>query len=595
MRISTLTNWAYAATLILTGLSGAAFISAAHSAQEERLAVEEHLRIDVIAEDLALGVEKLSDEARLYAMRRTARHRDSYVHQREVVGSLDGALERARAADPVAGERAAIDEAERQLVELERIEDAAVAAVAEGRTDLARSMLFGAEHERAQAAVLTALESFRALATARTETRMNAAHRASDLAGLVARITLGITALVFLAVLYFILRRRVALPLARMAGIVTKLADHDYDVDVPDDRRRDEIGEMAQAIQVFRQTGLERERLEAERLADQRVKDGILQMMHRLQACETRDELAGVVACFAPQTFPALAGALYVMDQGGNGLVRAADWLNPVQADAVFAATACWGLRRGRPHVSNAEAHDIACPHIHSGDAIGLCLPLHAQGETIGLLYLEERPEIEDSASRVFLDLMADNIALALANLRLRERLADLAVLDGLTGLKNRRALDQRLASLSEEEAVACVMIDIDHFKRFNDTFGHDAGDAVMTHVAQMMKETLGAAGEAYRFGGEEFTLVIPGASAADARAHAEALRLRISEAQLAHHGRMLGRISISLGVAAAPGDGPPATLLRQADGALLHAKQNGRDRTVLAGELSPDVQRQRA
>jgi len=166
---------------------------------------------------------------------------------------------------------------------------------------------------------------------------------------------------------------------------------------------------------------------------------------------------------------------------------------------------------------------------------------------------------------RIYLDLMSDNVALALANLRLRERLASLAVRDALTGLFNRRCLDEALNRRPREAPgpLACIMVDIDHFKRFNDQFGHDAGDAVMQHVAQIMRETVQDAGAAYRFGGEEFTILLPGAEAPAALELAERLRGQIAAAPLAHHGRMLGHITISLGLAVSPADGPTATLLR--------------------------------
>jgi diguanylate cyclase (GGDEF)-like protein len=215
-------------------------------------------------------------------------------------------------------------------------------------------------------------------------------------------------------------------------------------------------------------------------------------------------------------------------------------------------------------------------------------VPLTAQGDTIGLLYFEERPELAPvhAAPRLFLDLMADNVALALANQRLRERLASLAERDGLTGLLNRRRLDESLRALKPDEPLACLMLDIDHFKRFNDEFGHDAGDAVMQHVAQILRETTEGVGSAYRFGGEEFTVLLPATDAAAAHQLAERVRTQVAAASLAHHGRMLDRISISLGLAVAPADGPATTVIRSADAALLQAKAAGRNRTVAAADL---------
>jgi HAMP domain-containing protein len=268
MRISTITNWAYGITVLLTGLSGAAFLTAANAAEREREAVEQHLVFDVMAEDLAVGVEKLSDEARLYAMRGDARHLDAYHYEASEVQTRERAIERVRAMGAAPGELAAIVEAERNVGELARIEHTAVAAVQRGDAPAAQALLFGPEHERAQAIVLASLDHFRALVTARTETALNQARRDSDQASLIAKLMLGLTAALFLGVLYFVLSRRVAAPLKRMTAIVMRLAKQDYAVEVPSAPRDDEIGDMTQAIQIFRSNGLERERLEAERRAD---------------------------------------------------------------------------------------------------------------------------------------------------------------------------------------------------------------------------------------------------------------------------------------------------------------------------------------
>jgi diguanylate cyclase (GGDEF)-like protein len=519
-------------------------------------------------------------------MRKDPRHLAALDAAGDKVRAREQALDTARSVGASPEELATIAEAERDLGDLTRLEGVALKAGQAGDDDGARGILFGPDHERAEAGVVSALDQFRVLTAMRTSAEMRRAREVSDAAGAVAKVMLAATALLFLAVLYFVLRRRVAVPLSQMTGIVMRLARQDYAVEVPNDHRRDEIGDMTQAIQVFRENGLERDRLEAEQRADQQAKDAILQMMHRLQSCHALDELGEVVACFAPQVLPDLAGGLYVMETRQSALVLVSSWLEPAYSSQSFAPTACWGVRRGRPHTSNGEHRDVCCPHVDDPHLNSMCVPLSAQGEAIGLLYFEERAaQSADSASRRYLDLLADNIALALANMRLRERLADLAVRDGLTGLLNRRSLDEAVAN--GEPVMGCVMIDIDHFKRFNDEFGHDAGDAVMQHVAQLMQETLGDAGRAYRFGGEEFTMLLPGCEEDAAFALAERLRERIAQAPLAHHGRLLGHVTISLGVALSPLDGSAATLLQRADAALLRAKSAGRNVAIMASRLA--------
>ncbi|MBI1196732.1 MAG: diguanylate cyclase [Phenylobacterium sp.] len=544
------------------------------------------------AEDLSQGASALTNTARLYAMSGASRHLAAFMHEAGVVRQRDRTLKQVRRMDPAAAERTAIDQAERHLGELDELEARAVAAAQDGEAEQAQQAFFGPDHKRALAAVVGGLDHFRALVSARTLAEMRAAQQESDCAAAVAKIMLALTAFVFLAVLYFVLRRRVSRPLARLTGVVLRLARQDYAVEVPPDRRRDEIGDITQAVRVFRENGLERERLEAERRADQRVKHCILQMTHRLQACGAIDELAGVVACFAPQAFPDLSGRLYVLEGPGQILVAVAMWREPRGGSEAFPPTARWGVRRGRRHGRSAHGGGVPCPHADLADIATHCAPLTAQGETIVLLYFET-PAGRDGApgaDHPFLDLMCDHVALALANLRLRQRLADLADRDGLTGLFNRRRLDHALAALRSNTQVACIIADIDHFQRFNDQFGHDAGDVVMQHVAQILAEATEGLAAAYRFGGEEFTLLLPSLNATRARELAETVRGRVSEARLSHNGRLLGRITLSLGVADAPGGGSASSLIQRADAALLRAKGEERDRTVLAGPQPTEI-----
>lgn len=595
MRISTITNWAYGVTLLLTGLSGAAFMAAGAAADAERAAVETHLTYAAAAEDLARGAAALTDAARLAAIRNDPRHMADWRRERTIVRQRDRALQRVRVLDAANAERAAIAEAERRLAELDRIQAAGVAAAVAGDTAQARTLLFGADHERALAVVEGGLDHFAALVTARTSLELRAAQRRCDDARQLAQVMLGLTALVFLGVLYFVLRRRVSRPLARLTGVVLRLARQDFAVLVPATPRRDEIGDITDAVRVFRDNGLERERLEAEREADRRLKGAVLQMTHRLQACQTCEELAEVVACFVPQTFPGFAGRLYLADQARNAFIEAAAWRDPTSAAPSFPPTACWGVRRGRAHARTADGHEIACPHLGESARPSLCVPLAAQGDTIGLIYLEaEDGSLLPEPSRQFLDLLCDHVALALANLRLRARLASLAERDGLTGLFNRRRLDEALAGLAPDAQVAAIMADVDHFKRFNDDFGHDAGDAVLQHIARILEQTACEAGAtAYRFGGEEFVVLIPDADIEVGRDLAERIRTRAAAGAFTHLGRALGHITLSLGVAAAAQSIPPRNLIRCADAALLEAKAAGRDRTILAGSpLEPDGDR---
>ncbi|KQT01662.1 hypothetical protein ASG42_27030 [Rhizobium sp. Leaf391] len=129
-------------------------------------------------------------------------------------------------------------------------------------------------------------------------------------------------------------------------------------------------------------------------------------------------------------------------------------------------------------------------------------------------------------------------------------------------------------------------MIDIDYFKRFNDEYGHDAGDLVMQYVGQTILDIVGDNGISCRNGGEEFTVLLPRQSEDEGEALAETLRRAISSVKLAHAGRTLGSVTVSLGIASSPHGGSIETLVSRADAALLYAKVRGRNRTVAVGKI---------
>lgn len=143
-------------------------------------------------------------------------------------------------------------------------------------------------------------------------------------------------------------------------------------------------------------------------------------------------------------------------------------------------------------------------------------------------------------SSRLYLELIAENVGLAVANIQLCEKLTSLAVRDPLTSLFNRRHLDESLKRYSSDttaDAIACLMIDIDHFKRFNDEFGHEAGDMAMQHVGQILRDSVGPSEKAFRFGGEEFTVLLHHCTEQQAVELGEMIMEKISGGVLSHAG----------------------------------------------------------
>jgi diguanylate cyclase (GGDEF)-like protein len=222
-----------------------------------------------------------------------------------------------------------------------------------------------------------------------------------------------------------------------------------------------------------------------------------------------------------------------------------------------------------------------------------VCMPVLGQGQVSGLLYLaldlgSEAASLTNQIEQR-LRALANRIGPALANLKLRDSLRVLALHDALTGLYNRRYLDDALLrELRRFERsgnpVSLIMIDIDHFKRFNDTFGHDAGDFVLSAVARIITNNIRPTDIACRYGGEELAVLLPEADLECAMGRAEILRIAIRELNLTHRGQTIPAPTASFGVAEFPMHGAILTdFLKATDLALYHAKEAGRDQVCAA------------
>ena len=321
-----------------------------------------------------------------------------------------------------------------------------------------------------------------------------------------------------------------------------------------------------------------------------RTIDLLSRMAHRLQSCTELDEFAEVVRRFAPEILPGVPGVLYLMSSSRNLLRTAASWNAPVGGQPEFYPESCWALRRGQSHAVG-RGPEVDCKHRvpEAADDGYRCFPMMAQGDTLGMIYVENPRGSQAHIDARQVEILVENIALALGNYRLREALRVQSIRDPLTSLFNRRYLDETLElefarSRREGRPLAIIMMDVDHFKNFNDTFGHDAGDAVLKSVAHVLGGAVREGDIACRYGGEEFTFVLPGASLEDATRRAEALREATKSVNLVHAGTALGRITCSLGVAIFPAHGAtPLDVIRAADEALLRAKTLGRDRVEAA------------
>jgi diguanylate cyclase (GGDEF)-like protein/PAS domain S-box-containing protein len=322
-----------------------------------------------------------------------------------------------------------------------------------------------------------------------------------------------------------------------------------------------------------------------------------------LQSCLSIEEMQPSIAHACAELFPDSSGRVYLINASRTYLEAFADWGAPVCSELLFAPEDCWALRRGRSmSVRHDQRHATRCRHVHQSSErlLSLCLPMTAQSDIMGVVYLEMplSPQAEqadqlrgalEQTARAF----ADRTSVAIANLRLRDRLRDQAIRDPLTGLYNRRyleeALNRDLARAEREQGqVALMMIDIDHFKRFNDTHGHIVGDSALKLVAEEIQNFCRKGDIASRHGGEEFALAMIGLTHAQAQARAEELCTRIRLLSLSNRAGQPLSVTISVGLAVYPLHGLDyPQLMEAADRALYRAKQQGRDRVVVAAQTA--------
>lgn len=322
----------------------------------------------------------------------------------------------------------------------------------------------------------------------------------------------------------------------------------------------------------------------------------LTEMGELLHGSNSEGELLGIVADTMQRLFPGWSGALYMLtdDRPIAGIVRAwgeqSNLLRPA-----FQAEDCWAMRRGRPHHDLSSDSPRRCAHRDGAMRCSACVPLLGQGKLLGVLHLAEDFASQRQASHAtppapLLQALANQIALSFANLRLREELRAQSTIDPLTGLHNRRVIDGQFEVMIrraqwDRSDLSLLVIDIDHFKSFNDRFGHDCGDLALRRVAGALQRTLRHDDIVCRMGGEEFSVLLPGTSAAEAIRVADKLRIAVEHLELQHNGRSLGRLSISIGVATLGASGDTvAALLRHADRALYRAKAAGRNCVMACG-----------
>ena len=312
-----------------------------------------------------------------------------------------------------------------------------------------------------------------------------------------------------------------------------------------------------------------------------------------LQSCRSTDEAMEIARQSFARLFPESGGGIYLTRASQNLTELRSEWGRPPAPSApVMAPNDCWAVRRGQVYSVADHTQGTLCSHVVAPDSAApfstCCIPLVARGETFGLVHLCGAGEAAVADAELVLA-ATEQLSLALSNLQLQETLRVQSIRDPLTGLYNRRYLEESLERelarcARRSQPIAVLMLDLDHFKRFNDTHGHDGGDALLGQFGRLLDGVCRGEDIACRYGGEEFILILPEAGIDAARQRAEDIRSSVGELQVTHLRRPLGPVSCSIGVAAFPQHADAAdALVQSADAALYRAKANGRDRVEVA------------
>jgi diguanylate cyclase (GGDEF)-like protein len=321
------------------------------------------------------------------------------------------------------------------------------------------------------------------------------------------------------------------------------------------------------------------------------ILSNLVEMLH---FCDVVEEAYEVFDFAGQQLFPT-GGSIEFVDDATGVMQAQCVWGDRKTWSAV-SSHGCRAIESAQPHESTAGS--VRCDHLRSVEGLHvLCHPLVIQREVVGLLSVTlpadptSAADVDSMHLRQYARLLGDQISIWLANFKLRESLSYLAIRDPLTNLFNRRfmveTLEREMAiTMRSHDQTSIIQVDIDHFKDFNDLYGHEVGDAVLRGVAGVMLGLFRESDVPCRSGGEEFTLILPRCSWDIANIRAMELQSRVAAITIpiASHHTPLTPPTLSIGIATSPEHGNSGEdLLRSADMALYAAKSSGRNRIVRA------------
>ena len=318
------------------------------------------------------------------------------------------------------------------------------------------------------------------------------------------------------------------------------------------------------------------------------------EMNDLMQSSLKIEEAYAVIAQYAEELYEDQSGALLRLNDTHTLLEIVASWGKIRPDELVFPSDQCWALRRGRMHVVPDENYRLRCKH-HSLPMYEsyLCVPLIAQGKTFGILYQQVKGKENLARFEQMTKTFSERIALALANLELGESLRMQSIRDPLTSLFNRRYMEETLErelrrAVRYKRPLGLLMLDLDHFKEVNDTYGHSAGDLLLEKLGGYLQSHIRKEDVACRYGGDEFIIILPESSLEESQKRAEQLRRGINQIIVEYKNQPLRSVEVSIGVTGYPDHADTSEAIMQiVDDALFKGKKGGRNRVFVA---EPDM-----
>ena len=332
--------------------------------------------------------------------------------------------------------------------------------------------------------------------------------------------------------------------------------------------------------------------LARQRARSEKLGELLIHLDELLQGCLTTEDAGEVIARVGPRLFPAEHGSLWAISQPNKTVEPIVQWPTANAVVREFPTTGCYALRSSRTYFVEDMQVGPLCNHLDTPlPASYICIPLITRGETTGMLHLSHpRGRLSAQIDRKLATTAAGRIALALANLRLRAELHTLSVRDLVTGLFNRRYMEESLErevhrATRNQRQVGIIVLDLDGLQHLNEHFGRDVGDAWLREAGRTMQQAVRGSDIVSRSGAEAFTIIMPDTTSAATLQRAEQLRTTLKELRAQHQGAASAPFKCSLGLSLFPDHGSTGeAVLRAAEAASKRAKSEGRGR-VLIGE----------